>query len=143
VRAAKEQAPADADHDLDIGTPDLMPVDGGEYEHHDARSSQGDDAGVTVHPVAHAEAGDARRDHKPEHKSMKMLVFPEGDGGDRQHSHEHRNREAMDEADRRQRNRDLIEVPGMLHRPLFSLFRRPARSRGGENTPVRTGDTVS
>jgi hypothetical protein len=73
---------------------------------------------------------------------MKMLVFPERDGCHRQHGHEHRNREAMDDADRRQRDGDPIEVPGMLHRPLFSLIPPTGRGRGGENTPVRAGDTL-
>jgi hypothetical protein len=122
VRAAEQQTPDDADGDFDVGSPDLVTVDGRENQHDDSGSAEQYDAGAPVDAEPHAETGDAGRDHEPEHKSMKMLAFSERDRGDGQERHEQGNCEAVDDADRRQGDGDLIEVPRMLHRPLFSCY---------------------
>jgi hypothetical protein len=133
VRAAEQQASDDADGDLDVSSPRLVTVNGRESQHDDTGGPEHDDAGAPVDAETHAETGDAGRDDEPKHKSMKMLVFSERDRGDRQKRHEQGNRKAVDDADRRQGDSDLIEVPRMLHRPLVSSYSvdRPLPGRRG------------
>ena len=104
------------DGDLERGIPGTVPPKRDDGEHGDGERTAHDDAGLAVHSVAEREADRARRHDEPEHQRVKVPVVAERDRGHRQQRDEQRHREAMHDADARQRDRDSVEISRYGHR---------------------------
>ena len=117
VGTPQQEATQHTDANLECFAPRVMAIDSRGPEGQDPGRAQQDETQAPMQAEAEAKSDHAGRHHEPEHKPMKMLAFSEGHGSDRKHRNEHRYSQAVDQANGRQGDRDLIEVAGSWHRP--------------------------
>ena len=98
VRRGEKQTTGDTDEHFEKLVPITVSPDGSSRQYDDPDHAEQYDPYLPVHSVAERKSKDAGRYDQPQHQAMKMRIAAERESSYRQHGHEYRHGQTVDDA---------------------------------------------